>query len=40
MMKDKDMPLSVTEYHTSHADPPNQIIQQIITTWLTKELHK
>ena len=36
----KEQPLTITEHHPPHTDPPNQAIRQIVTTWLTKELHK
>ncbi len=36
----KYQPLTVTEYHSSHITQPKQAIRQVITVWLTKELHK
>ena len=36
----KDQSLTIIEHRPSHTIPPNHVIRQIITTWLTKELHK
>ena len=36
----KNQPLLITERHAKHTELPNQAIYQIVTAWLTKELHK
>lgn len=36
----KEQPLTITERHSSDAVPPDQVIHQVITAWLIKELHK
>lgn len=32
--------LTITEHHPSDTAPANQVVQQAVTAWLTKELHK
>lgn len=36
----KGQSLAITEHHPPGANPPDEIVRQAVTAWLTKELHK
>jgi len=36
----KNQSLIITEHHPNHTYPPDLVVHQAITAWLTKELHK